>query len=180
MKYVVCAALVLSAALAFNPSARADGADSSGAADALDSFRQGRVELDAGAGLGVFNSNEYLLLLLGGNYYLEDGLSAGLTGEAWLGSSPSIGDVSPQARYVFLDCPWRFKPYVGAFYRRTFYDRLDPPINSAGTRAGLVFPLNSRAYATGGLVYEHYFSCQTSMYSSCDQVYPEIGLAFSF
>jgi hypothetical protein len=159
--------------------ARADD-DAASAPETSDLFRAGRVELDAGAGLGVFNSDEYLLLLLGGSYYLRDGLSAGVTGEAWLGSSPSIGDVSPQARYIFLDSPWRFKPYVGTFYRRTFYDRLDPPINSMGARAGLVFPLSPRAYATGGLVYEHYFSCQTSVYSSCDQVYPEIGLAFSF
>jgi hypothetical protein len=160
--------------------ARADDDAESKWPDARNYFRQDRFELDAGAGLGVFNSNEYLLLLLGGAYYPVDGFSVGVTGEAWLGSSPSIGDVSPQVRYVFLDMPWGFKPYAGAFYRRTFYDRLDPPINSGGGRAGLVFPLTPRAYATGGLVYEHYFSCQKSVYSSCDQVYPEIGVAFTF
>jgi hypothetical protein len=161
--------------------ARADDADAdAGGPDVRPLFRQGRLELDAGGGLGVFNSEEYLLLLLGGGYYLRDGLSAGVTGEAWLGSSPSIGDVSPQVRYVFLDSPWRLKPYVGAFYRRTFFDHFQPPINSAGARAGLVLPLTRRAYATGGLVYEHYFSCDTDFYSSCDQVYPEIGVAFTF
>ncbi len=150
------------------------------AVDASALFQKGRVELDAGGGLGVLNSNEYLLLQLGGAYYLADGLSAGAVGEAWLGSSPSFGDLSPQVRYVYLASPWRFKPYVGAFYRRTFYDHIYSPINSSGARAGLVFPLSARAYATGGLVFEHYFSCQSSIYSSCDQVYPEIGLAFSF
>ena len=179
LKLPVLAAVLACALTAASP-ARADSGAAAGGADVLDLFRQGRVELDAGGGLGVFNSNEYLLLQLGGAYYLKDGLSAGLMGEAWLGSSPSIGDVSPQVRYIYLDSSWRFKPYVGAFYRRTFYDKLYPALNSSGARAGLVFPLNDRAYATGGLVFEHYFSCDTSIYSSCDQVYPEIGLAFSF
>jgi|GEM_PF-1512349 len=176
----LAAAAALGLWLAARIPARADDDAGAKGPDVSRLFQAGRVELDAGAGLGVFNSNEYLLLLLGGGYYVADGLSAGVTGEAWVGSSPSIGDVSPQVRYVFLDSPWRLKPYVGTFYRRTFYDHYDPAINSAGARAGLVFPLTDRAYATGGLVYEHYFSCQTSVYSSCDQVYPEIGVAFSF
>ncbi len=174
------AALILALLWLAAPRARAQEDRSASGPDVRDLFRAGRVELDAGGGLGVFNSNEYLLLLLGGGYFIRDGFSAGATAEAWVGSTPSFGDLSPQVRYVFLDSPWRFKPYAGAFYRRTFYDHTDPAINSAGVRAGLVFPLTPRAYATGGLVYERYFSCQTSVYSSCDQVYPEIGVAFSF
>ena len=144
-----------------------------------DLFRQGRVELDAGAGLGALGGRDYLLLLLGAGYYVRDGLSVGATGEAWLGSQPQLGDVSPALRYVFLGSSWNCKPYLGAFYRRTFFNHAQSPLDSSGTRAGLVFPLNGRAYLTGGLVYEHYFSCAGSIFANCDQVYPEIGLAFA-
>jgi len=143
-----------------------------------DLFRQGRVELEAGAGIGATNSATYLLLLLGGDYYLLDGLSIGAAGEAWVGAQPEIGDVSPQVRYVFLNAPWRFKPYVGTFYRRTFFNRAYSPTNSAGARAGLVFPFSSRAYLTGGLVYESYFGGANG-YLNGAELYPEIGLAFA-
>ena len=143
-------------------------------------FQRGRIELIAGGGYGSFNNSNYLILLLGGGYYLRDGLSLGLTGEAWVGSQPQFYDVSPQIRYVFLDLPWRFKPYLGTFYRRTFYTHEFGPLDSAGGRTGLVFPLSPRAYLTGGAVYEHYFNCNKNVYTSCDEVYPEIGLEFGF
>ena len=118
--------------------------------------------------------------MAGGGYYLRDGLSVGLSADAWLGSQPQVYDVSPEVRYVFLDSSWHYKPYGGLFYRRTFYNREFGPLDSIGGRAGLVFPLNSRAYLTGGAAYEHYFNCNKSVYTSCDDVYPEIGLSFVF
>jgi hypothetical protein len=143
-------------------------------------FSRGRTELTVGGGYGTFDNNGYLLLLLGGNYYLRDGVSAGLTTEAWLGSQPQVYDVSPQIRDVLLNVPWTYKPYVGIFYRRTAYSRTFKPLDSIGGRAGLVFPLNSRSYVTAGLAYEHYSACSTAVYSSCDGTYPEVGLAFGF
>lgn len=147
-------------------------------ADLSASFREGGAELSVGGGYGVFNNDSYLVLLLGGAYYLRDGLSAGATGEAWTGSRPQIYDVSPQLRYVFLASAWRYKPYVGVFYRRTSYSRNLAPLDSGGARAGLVFPLSSRAYLTGGLAFEDYFGCDRNVYSSCSNVSPEIGIAF--
>lgn len=144
-------------------------------------FRRGRQELTAGGGYGVDNGKSYLILALGGGYYLRDGLSAGLTGEAWLGSQPQISSVSPYVRQVFLDSPWRHKPYAGVFYRRTFYSHQSPPIDSAGVRSGLVFPLSPRAFMTAGLALEHDFN--TSPYigsSKRDSLYPEISLQFGF
>lgn len=154
--------------------------DDSDSPDPHRMFREGNVELDAGVGLGVFDSKDYFILLAGGGYYLRDGLSVGATAEAWTGPEPHLYDVSPAVRYIFLDVPWHFQPYAGAFYRRTVYDHDYTPIDSSGVRGGLVFPLTPRAYLTGGLVYEHYFGCDKSVYTSCDQVYPEIGLAFAF
>ena len=160
--------------------ARADDDLPSRGPDVSALFRRGRVELSAGGGYGVYNSESYLLLALGGGYYVLDGLSVGAVGEAWLGSQPQIFDVSPQARYIFLDSAWRYKPYVGAFYRRTAYNHLYSPLDSAGGRAGVVVPLSPRAYLTGDLAYEHYFNCSTNVNPQCDIVYPEIGLEFSF
>jgi hypothetical protein len=143
-------------------------------------FRRGRTELTLGAGYGTFDDNGYMVLLLGGGYYLRDGLSVGATGEAWTGARPQIYNVSPQVRLVLLDAPRRYKPYLGAFYRRTAYSRRLAPLNSAGARAGLVFPFGARTYLTAGLVYESDFACDKSVYSRCDGAYPEAGLTFSF
>ena len=52
-------------------------------------------------------------------------------------------------------------------------------MDSAGARAGLVFPFNSRAYLTGGLVYESYFGCGANSVLSCNELYPEIGFVFA-
>lgn len=144
-------------------------------------FERGRIELSAGGGYGLAtNDKSYLILALGGGYYLRDGLSAGLSSEAWVGSQPQIADVSPYARYVFLGSSWRYKPYAGVFYRRTFYNHLYSPFDSIGARGGAVFPLSSRAYATAGAAYEHSFNCSTAVNSNCDSLYPELGLEFSF
>ena len=143
-------------------------------------FQQGRAELSAGAGYGVDATRSYFILALGGGYYFRDGLSAGATGEAWLGSRPQIYNLSPYARYVFLNSPWRYKPYAGVFYRRTSYASLSAPVDSAGFRGGLVFPLSGRAYLTGGLAYEHDFQSAANVASNRDALYPEFGLEFTF
>ena len=174
------AGLILACAVLAGVRASADDGMESRGPDVTALFQRGRVELSAGGGYGVYNSESYLLLALGGGYYVLDGLSVGVVGEAWLGSQPQIFDVSPQARYIFLDSSWRYKPYVGVFYRRTAYNHLYSPLDSAGGRAGIVYPFTKQAYLTGDLAYEHYFNCSTNVNPQCDIVYPEIGLEFSF
>jgi hypothetical protein len=148
--------------------------------DAVDQlFQKGRVQLNVGAGYGLFNDHNYFVLGLGAGYYLLDGLEAGIDGEGWWGSQPNQYNVSPNIRYIFLNIP-SYKPYVGAFYRRTFYNQEFSETDSAGGRAGLVFPFSAKTYLTAGGVFEHYFNCDKSLYSSCNDVYPEIGLAFTF
>ena len=117
------AGFILACALLAGGEARADGQTGGGALDISPLFQRGRFELSAGGGYGVGGNQSYLVLALGAGYYLRDGLSAGLESEAWLGSQPQIYDVSPQLRYVFLRSSWRYKPYAGVFYRRTFYNR---------------------------------------------------------
>lgn len=175
MKGRALASLLVACALSASARAAEDAAP-----DVAPLFQRGRVELLAGVGFGVDQSRDYLILLLGGGYYMRDGLSLGATGESWLGSRPQYYNLSPYARCVFLDSPWRYKPYAGVFYRRTSYASLSGPVDSAGLRGGLVFPLSGRAYLTGGLAYEHAFQDAINVTSSRDSLYPELGLEFTF
>ena len=141
-------------------------------------FAQGRTRLSVAAGYGVWNDKDYGIVGVGAGYYLMNGLEAGLDGEAWLGSKPHLYSVSPEVRYTFFDFE-SYKPYIGGFYKRSLYDTLRP-LDSAGGRAGLVMPLGEHAYLSGGIVYEHYFNCNSAAYGTCSQTYPEIGVAFVY
>ncbi|MDE2491620.1 MAG: hypothetical protein KGM24_12305, partial [Elusimicrobia bacterium] len=156
----------------------ASAAAASAAPDARPLFARGRIQWAAGGGYGAYGPRDYAVLALQGDWFLRDGLSAGLSGEAWLGSNPQVYDLSPQVREVFLDAPWAEKPFVGAFYRRTAFSRGDAPEDSGGARAGVVIPLSARAYASVDLAYERYSRCDPRLFSRCDLVYPEVAIAF--
>ncbi len=141
-------------------------------------FAQGRTRLSVAAGYGVWNDKDYGIVGVGAGYYLMDGLEAGLDGEAWLGAKPHLYSVSPEVRYTFFNFE-SYKPYMGGFYKRSLYDTLRP-LDSVGGRVGLAMPLGEHAYLSGGIVYEHYFNCNSSTYGTCSQTYPEIGLAFVY
>ena len=140
-------------------------------------FAQGHSRLSLTGGYGSVNSKGYGVLGLGAGYYLLDGLEAGVDGEAWVGSKPHIYTVSPEVRYVLAQM--EYKPYIGGFFKRTFYDTLTN-LNSAGGRAGILTPLGERSYLTAGLVYEKFFNCNSATYGSCEQTYPEIGFSFTY
>jgi hypothetical protein len=141
-------------------------------------FHQGQTRLSLGAGYGSLNNQNYGIVGLGAGYYLIDGLEAGLDSEAWLGSKPHIYTLSPGLRYVIYQ--WeQLKPYVGAFYKRSLYDSLSP-LDSAGARAGIVTPLSTHTYLSAGIVYEHYYRCNSTLYGDCDLTYPEIGFSFAY
>lgn len=144
-----------------------------------DLFRAGRTRLSLTAGLGRQFDKDYGVLGAGIAYYVWDRIEAGVDGEAWIGQKPHIYNVTPAARYVF---PFQFgqaTPYVGGFYRRTFYDTLKD-LDSAGARAGAFFPFGRNFSASAGLVYEKLFNCDKTLYSSCSSVYPEVGLFITF
>ena len=142
-------------------------------------FSQGRTRLSLQGGYGQFNDRDYAIVGLGAGTYLLNGLEAGVDGEAWLGSKPHLYSMSPRLTYTFFELA-SFHPYIGGFYRRTFYDAGYADINSVGGRAGVVTPLSDHSYLSAGLVYEKLFDCDTSLYDHCSQVYPELGLAFSY
>ncbi len=141
-------------------------------------FGQGRTHVVATAGTGRAFNDDYLVLGLGISYYVINGLNVGLGFESWSGGDPGMRKLTPSAQYVFYQLG-RIKPYVGAFYRRTYIDGL-PDIDSAGARAGAYFQAGRNAYLGAGVVYESYMDCNERVYHSCSSTYPEVSFTLAF
>jgi hypothetical protein len=128
----------------------------------------------------AFNDN-YIILGAGVGYYVLNGLEIGIDVQHWFSGDPSITKVSPQIRYVFTQ-PKVVKPYVGAFYRRTYFGDFNgidiDDQDSFGYRAGAFFSTNNRVYIGGGIVYEEYRDCDPSY--DCSTTYPELIFTVSF
>jgi hypothetical protein len=128
----------------------------------------------------AFNDN-YTILGIGAGYYVTEGLELGIDLQRWFTGDPTITKISPQIRYVFTQ-PKVIKPYVGAFYRRTYFDDYNgiefDDQDSFGYRAGAYFSTNNRVYIGGGVVYEKFKDC--SEFSDCSTTYPELLFSVSF
>ncbi len=142
-------------------------------------FGQGAIRVSLLVGSGESTTDTYFILGGGGGYYVLNGLELGLDYEAWLGGSPTLQRLSPEARFVFWFVP-TLKPYAGFFYRHTFVSGYDG-LNSLGGRVGLYYaPERSRMYLGGGAVYERYLGCTDSVLGDCDELYPELAIGASF
>jgi len=128
----------------------------------------------------AFNDN-YVILGVGVGYYVVRGLEIGIDVQHWFSGDPSITKVSPKITYVFTQ-PKVIKPYVGAFYRRTYFGDFNgisiDDQDSFGYRAGAYFSTDNRLYIGGGIVYEEYKDCDPSY--DCSTTYPEILFMVSF
>jgi hypothetical protein len=138
-------------------------------------FSKNSTSLSVSLGSGSSFNDNYIILGVGIGYYLVNGLEIGIDAQHWFSGSPSISKVSPQIRYIFTQ-PQVIKPYVGAFYRRTFIENQDDA-DSFGYRAGAYFSSNKGVYIGGGMVYEEYKNCN---YVECSSTYPEVLMSFSF
>ncbi|MGB5278704.1 MAG: hypothetical protein WBP02_16245 [Gammaproteobacteria bacterium] len=142
-----------------------------------DPFSQGSQSVSIIAGSGSAFRDDYFILGVGYGYYLVNGLELGVDAQFWLSGDPSITKISPQIRYVFTQ-PKTVKPYLGAFYRRTFIDNFDD-LDSIGYRAGLNIMGRGNFYFGAGFVYEQYQDCNETIVSNCSDTYPEILFSFS-
>ena len=140
-------------------------------------FSQGSQAVSVILGSGSAFNDDYLILGLGYGYYVINGLELGIDAQFWMSGDPSITKLSPKITYVFTQ-PERIKPYLGAFYRRTFVDDLDD-FDSFGYRAGLNFMGSGNFFFGLGVVYEEYRSCNENIFSNCSDTYPEILFSFS-
>ena len=141
-------------------------------------FRKGSIRLSAYVGSGSAFNDTYTILGVGGGYYIVDGLELGLDVETWMGGDLDIYRVSPEVRYVFYSLQ-TVKPYVGAFYRRTFIEQFED-LDTAGVRGGVYFVTGRRAYFGVGVVYDVYLDCEESIYTTCSDTYPEFLFAITF
>jgi len=144
-------------------------------------FSKGSTSVGFILGSGsAFNDNYYILGASVG-YYVSRGLELGVDAQRWFSGEPSITKISPQIRYVFTQAK-AIKPYVGAFYRRTYFGDISgisiDDQDSYGYRAGAYFSSNNRVYIGGGIVYEQYKNCDA--FVDCSTTYPEILFTISF
>ena len=143
-----------------------------------DPFKEGSIRVSIVVGSGQTFGDDYTIIGLGAGYYVIDGLELGLDGEAWLSGDPDIYKLSPQTKYV-LPTQSRLRPYIGAFYSHVFIDHYDD-LDTIGGRGGVYF-IQDKQWSFGvGAVYESYLNCDDTIYSSCDNIYPEITFLFSF
>ena len=163
---------ILAAVAALAPAAPAAAAEVAGI------FGRGHVGFIVSGGTGYAFDQTYFVLGVGATYYVVDGLNVGLAVESWTGSDPHINKVTPSVQYVFYQVP-TIKPYLGVFYRRTYVSGL-PDVDSVGGRAGAYVRAGRNAYIGGGVVYESYRDCNTAVYRSCSNTYPEISFTFAF
>jgi len=142
------------------------------------SFGPGRTQLSVFGGGGTAFSQSYLVLGVGANYYVLEGLGLGLNFESWFGNTPGIYKLTPGVQYVFTQVP-SVQPYVGFFLRRVFIENL-PDLNSTGVRGGAYLPVGPNMHLGLGGVYESYLDCNESSYHSCNDFYPEISFTIGF
>ncbi len=146
-------------------------------AAAAGAFDKGTLHTTIIGGNGEAFEDNYFILGVGLGYYVLDGLEIGLDYETWLDGDADIQKVSPSIRYVW-DMDAALKPYVGAFYRRTYIEEFDDR-DSYGYRAGLYMPAGRSLYIGVGLVYDTLRNCDESIYLSCSDTYTEIVFSFS-
>ena len=168
----------LSAWAVFALVAALSGARAASAAEVAGAFGKGQMHFVLSGGTGYAFDQSYFVLGAGVSYYVINGLNVGLFVESWSGSDPHMVKVTPSVQYVFYQVPV-LKPYVGAFYRRTYVSGL-PDINSTGGRAGVYLQAGRNAYVGAGVVYESYMDCNKSVYRSCTSTYPELSFTVAF
>jgi len=148
------------------------------AAQVAGAFSAGRTELSITGGSGYAFNDSYLILGVGAGFYVVDGLNVGLGGQYWFGGDRNIYNITPSVEYVFYQVS-TVKPYLGAFYRRTYIEGL-PNLDSTGLRAGFYVQSGSRNYFGFGLVHQEFMDCNTNTYVKCDSNYLEVSFKFTF
>ena len=153
-------------------------------------FSEGSASFGAMIGSGSAFDESYFILGAGIGYYLTQGLELGINAQYWLSGKPSISKITPKITYVFPQVG-SSNPYIGTFYRRTFYGEGDissdassasdgriKDQNSYGFRAGAYINTDNQVYIGGGIVYEKYIDCHPLL--DCTSISPELIFTVSF
>ena len=110
------------------------------------------------------------------SYFIVDNLSLGASYKAFLGGEPAISQVTVPVTYHLPLENSTYRPYLGAFYNRTFIEEPYEDYDIYGGRVGLSMQTSSNSYVSFGWVQE--FSDNGTENDS--RGYPEFSGGFSF
>ncbi len=133
---------------------------------------------NVGFTLGTDNSfgNNYTVLGATVNYFIVDNLSLGASYQAFLGGTPDINQVTVPVTYHLPLENTTYRPYLGAFYNRTFMEKPYNDYDIYGGRAGLSVQTSQNSFMSFGWVQE--FSNTGN--DNDNRGYPEFTGGFSF
>jgi len=120
--------------------------------------------------------NSYTVLGANVNYFIIDNLSLGASYQTFLGGDPDINQVTVPVTYHLPLENTTYRPYLGAFYNRTFIEKPYKDYNIYGGRAGLSLQTSQNSFMSFGWVQE--FSNDAD--NSDNRGYPEFSGGFSF
>ena len=147
-------------------------------------FESGSASLGVTVGSGsvsysvgrISTVENYYIAGVSGDYFVYENLSIGLGYRGWFGGEPTIHQLTTPVTY-YIPTGTQYRPYVGAFYRYTYFDGNVEDYNSAGGRIGLAV-LFRNGYVGFGWVHEYRLDADdmTDNHSG----YPEVMVGFSF
>lgn len=140
-------------------------------------FDKGKTIATVAIGSGQFFREDYLIIGAGIGYYVTDGIELGLDVDYWTGGDPSIYEITPKLTYVFENST-QFKPYLGAFYNRTYIEGLDDS-DALGYRVGAFMPVGKKTYIGIGVVNTELQDCTETFLVSCSETYTELTFMIS-
>ena len=125
---------------------------------------------------GVTEVQNYYIAGVSGDYFVIENLSIGLGYRGWFGGEPTIHQLTTPVTY-YIPTGTQYRPYLGAFYRYTYFDGSVEDYNSVGGRAGLAIMFRS-GYVGFGWVHEYRLSADDL--TDNQSGYPEVVVGFSF
>ena len=120
--------------------------------------------------------NNYTVIGANVNYFIIDSLSLGASYKAFLGGNPDINQVTVPVTYYLPLENTTYRPYLGAFYNRTFIEKPYKDYNIYGGRAGLSLQTSQNSFMSFGWVQEFSNTADDSE----NRGYPEFSGGFSF
>ena len=143
---------------------------------AQDIFSEGNKNLGFTLGSSNNFNQTYTIAGVNVNYFILDNLSLGTDYKGFFGASPSIHQITVPVTYHLPLENTTYKPYLGAFFNRTF---LEEPFNDYsiyGGRAGFSIQTSINSFMSLGWVQEF----KNNGEDIENQGYPEISAGFSF
>ena len=140
-------------------------------------FDKGNTIATVAIGSGQFFREDYLIIGAGIGYYVTDGIELGVDVDYWTGGDPSIYEITPKVTYVF-DNSSQFKPYLGAFYNRTYIEGFNDS-DAMGYRVGAFMPAGKKTYIGLGIVHTELQDCRETILVTCSETYTELTFMIS-